>query len=148
MWRKLSIKVQLMIWISAVTFMIAFGSLGIAFWLDVKQRETLAVSLSTTVNSALRHDLLKGILSNDASVYSDLSFRLAGFQQIDRVLLLNDQNKPVFNYLHTNKTYQNLVDRSTETPQFHGEDLFVKHPLIEDGYQYGSAVYVIDMMSF
>ena len=148
MWRKLSIKVQLMIWISAVTFMIAFGSLGIAFWLDVKQRETLAVSLSTTVNSALRHDLLKGILSNDASVYSDLSFRLAGFQQIDRVLLLNDQNKPVFNYLHTDKTYQNLVDRSTETPQFHGEDLFVKHPLIEDGYQYGSAVYVIDMMSF
>lgn len=148
MWQKLSIKTQLMIWITAVSLMIASGSLGVAFWLDAKQRQTLAIELSETINKSLRHDLLKGIISTEASVYSDLNFRLSGFTQIERLLLLDDQNRPVFTFNNSDEDFSEMVSNSTETPQFSGVDLYVRHPLIEDGYRFGSAVYIIDTKSF
>lgn len=147
-WRKLGIQTQLMIWIAAVVFTVASSSLGVAFWLDAKQRQALAIELSETINKSLRHDLLKGILSSDAGVYSDLNFRLSDFNQIDGLLLLNDQNAPVFTYSRSGETHDTLVAKSTANPQFSGVDLFVKQPLVEDGYQFGSVVYIINTQSF
>ncbi|MDX1796618.1 MAG: EAL domain-containing protein [Hydrogenovibrio sp.] len=148
MWRKLSIRVQLMILISIVTMMMVVSSLGVAFWLDKKQRQGLAIELSNEINTALRHDLLKGMLTNSASAYSDMNFTLSGFKQIDRVVLFDNHDQPVYTYRHGEHHYQDLIEKSTETPQFSGVDLYVKHPLVEEGYRYGSVVYIIDMEDF
>ncbi|BBN60617.1 EAL domain-containing protein [Hydrogenovibrio marinus] len=148
MWRKLSIKFQLMVLISVVTFTVAISSLGVAFWLDKKQRQNLAIELSDQINTALKHDLLEGMLSNNADTYSDLNFTLSGFQQIDRVVLFDNDNKAIYTYRHGTHHYHDLIAKSTETPQFSGVDLYVRHPLEEGGHRFGSVAYVIDMEDF
>jgi hypothetical protein len=131
MWRKLSIKFQLMVLISVVTFTVAISSLGVAFLLDKKQRQSLAIELSDQINTALKHDLLEGLLSNNADAYADLNFTLSGFQQIDRVVLFDNDNKAIYTYRHGPHHYHDLIAKSTETPQFSGVDLYVRHPLEE-----------------
>ncbi|WP_024852065.1 EAL domain-containing protein [Hydrogenovibrio kuenenii] len=148
MWRKLSIKLQLMILISVVTFTVVISSLTVAFWLDKKQRQNLAIELSNQINTALKHDLLEGMLSNSVDAYSDLNFTLSGFQQIDRVVLLDNDNRSIYTYRHGSHHYHDLIAKSTETPQFSGVDLYVTHPLEEGGHRFGSVVYVIDMEDF
>lgn len=153
MWRKLSIKLQLMVLISVVTVMMVVSSLGVAFVLDTKQRQSLAIELSNQINTALRQDLLKSILIDSADTYSDLNFTLAGFKQIDTVVLMDQQAQAIYRYqkkLTANQThtFDKLVKNSTRDPQFDGTDLYVKHPLMEAGYQYGSVIYIINTADF
>lgn len=148
MWRRLSIKIQLMILISVVTFTVVIGSLSVAFLLDKKQRQSLAIELSEEINTALRHDLLEGMLLNNANTYSDLNFTLSGFEQIDRVVLFDNDNNAIYTYRHSPHHYHELIAKSTEKPQFSGVDLYVRHPLEEGGHRFGTVAYVIDMEDF
>lgn len=153
MWRKLSIKLQLMVLISVVTVMMVVSSLGVAFVLDKKQRQSLAIELSNQINTALRQDLLKSSLTDTADTYSDLNFTLAGFKQIDTVVLLDQNAQAIYRYQKPQtanqvQTFDKLIKNSTHEPQFDGVDLYVKHPLMEEGYQYGSVIYIINTEDF
>lgn len=146
MWRKLSIRTQLFVLTSLMLLGITLATLSLAYWLDQKEREALAIELSQTLNKSMSHDMLKALVSNETDVFSDLSFRLSQFTSVDRVILYNERQQAVFEYsLEDITPYDHLVETATETPRFEGIDLYVKLPLVVDDYTFGEVVYIIDM---
>ncbi len=148
MWRKLSIQLQLMTLMIAVTVTVAFSSLAVAFWLDIEERKSLAIELTQTVKNALDHDLINGITHQDAALFANLKRRLQGFPKIDRVLVLSTADDVIFNYQHSDEHYNDLVQKSTDKPRFSGEDLYIRYPLTDGQRQYGSVTFIVDIKSF
>ncbi|MGC9385520.1 MAG: putative bifunctional diguanylate cyclase/phosphodiesterase [Hydrogenovibrio sp.] len=148
MWRKLSIQLQLMILIIAITLVLSASFLGVTFWLDIKERKALAVDLSQSLHQSLSQDLNDVIHQPDPKEFSELEFRLSGFPHLDRLLLLNNDAEPVFDFQASPESYDHLVARSNEKIQFDGDDLFIKQPLIRAQQPNGHAVYIIDIKDF
>ncbi|WP_028487449.1 putative bifunctional diguanylate cyclase/phosphodiesterase [Thiomicrorhabdus chilensis] len=146
MWQSLSIRTQLFMLTSLMLLGITIITLSLAYILDQKERQELAIELSQTLNKAMSHDMLKAVVSDQTDVYSDLSFRLSQFESVDQVVLYNEQQKAIFEYSrkHKNK-YNHLIDNATTEPRFEGEDLYVKHALKVDGHRFGDVIYIVDM---
>ena len=100
MWHKLSIRTQLVILISVLISAVQAGTLSLTYWIDIKERQSLAIDQTTTLGKALNHDLLKALVSQNASTYSDISFRLSAFDSVSTLFLLNNNNEMVFKYQH------------------------------------------------
>ncbi|BCN92339.1 hypothetical protein THMIRHAM_01240 [Thiomicrorhabdus immobilis] len=149
MWRKLSIRIQLFSLIALMLLGFTISTLFLAFIMDQNERKELAIGLSETLNNAMSHDMLKALVDNQTDVLSDLSFRLASFDSLDRLVLYDAQDHPVYEFNPKNSyEYDHLINKSTLEPQFEGVDLYVKLPLVTDGHQFGNVAYVIDMQDF
>ena len=82
MWHKLSIRWQLIILLSLVLSVVGAVTLGLTYWFDIKERKPLALEQVDTLSRALQHDLVKALVNPQADVYSDISFRLSGFETL------------------------------------------------------------------
>jgi len=149
MWRKLSIRIQLFSLISFILLSFTLASLALSYALDNKERKNLAIELSETLNKSMSHDMLKALVDNETDVFSDLSFRLSHFESLERLVLYNDDNQAIYEFNpNKNNEYEPLIQKATNVPTFSGDDLYVKLPLIIDGYTFGSVTYIIDMHNF
>ena len=144
MWHKFSIRTQLLILLSSLLLAMTSISMGLSYWLDKNQRQTVAIELATTLTNALSQDMLEALLSNQTDGYADLSFKLTQFNAVDLAILYNDEFFPVFKIDKSNGKHQILIDKANEVPQFNGSDLFIKLPIKVDGVKFGEALYVID----
>lgn len=149
MWHKLSIRIQLVILLSVLITVVQVGTFGLAYWIDIKERESLAIEQTETLGHALNHDLLKAMLSQNASTYSDISFRLSAFESVSSLLLLNDKQNVVFKYQHE-RDKQLVMDLSgiDFKPNFMNGFLLLKQPLNSDGYTFGSVIFKIDTSTY
>jgi len=149
MWRRLSIRSQLIALLAILLFVVDAGTLGVAYWFDVKERKALAVEQADTLGRALSHDLLKALVNPSTDVYSNVSFRLSGFHALDALVLLDAKGKPVYHYSRRDDLPSPVeIEASTKEPRFSNQFLFLRKPLISDGYAYGSIAYLIDLSSY
>lgn len=145
MWHKFSIRNQLLILLSSLLLVLTSATMGIAYWLDQQQRQTVAIELANTLTHALSQDMLKAVLTNQTDVYADLTFRLSQFESVDLAMLYNGQNDAVFQVTQGDHNYHDLIDKATVKPQFYGPDLYMRVPLEVDGVIFGNVLYVIDI---
>jgi len=147
MWHKLSIRNQLLILLSCLVLVITSATMGIAYWLDKQQRQTVSIELATTLTNALKQDMLKAVLSNQTDGYADLSFRLSQFDSVNLVMLYNQERNPVFKMDKTNGQLNDLIAHAEDTPKFNGSELYVKLPIDVDGSLFGEVLYIIDIQN-
>jgi len=149
MWLKLSIRTQLVILLSVLVTIVQIGTFSLAYWIDIKEREALAIEQTETLGRTLNHDLLKALLSQNASAYSDISFRLSAFEPVSALVLLDDKNELIFKYQHQ-RDMQSIMDiASIDTkPNFVDRFLLLKQPLVADGYTFGSVIFKIDTSTY
>jgi len=144
MWHQFSIRIQLLILLSSFLLVITSATMGLAYWLDKQQRQTVAIELASTLTNALSQDMLKAVLTNQTDGYADLSFRLTQFNSVDLAMLYNEEFHPIFKIDKSNGKHQALIEKADETPQFNGSELFIKLPIKVDDVKFGEALYVID----
>ena len=49
MWNKLGIRTQLVILISVLLTMVQLGAFGLTYWIDIKERQSLAIDQTATL---------------------------------------------------------------------------------------------------
>jgi len=149
MWHKLSIRTQLVVLLSVLITVVQVGTFSLAYWIDIKERESLAVEQTETLGRTLNHDLLKVLLSQSASAYSDISFRLSAFESVSSLVLLDDKERLVFKYQHE-RDMQSIMDLAVigTKPNFVDKFLLLRQPLIADGYTFGSVIFKIDTSTY
>lgn len=148
-WRSLSIRIQLILLLAILLAIVQFGSLGVTYWFDIKERKTLAVEQAETLGRSLNHDLLKAILNPQADSYADIAFRLSGFHSVSSLSILDQHGKQIYQYHKNGKPPE--VDAAFETtgePYFSQDFLYLRQSLDADGYSFGLVDYVIDLSSY
>ncbi|HEY5601712.1 MAG TPA: HAMP domain-containing sensor histidine kinase [Gammaproteobacteria bacterium] len=149
MWHNINIRTQLVILFVLLLTFVEAGTLALAYWFDIKERRSLAIEQTRTLGRTLNHDLLKALLNQQASIYSDISFRLTGFDSVSALALLNDKDEIVFQYQHE-RNRQSVLDIThiDSTPQFIDEFLLLRQPLKSDNYVFGSVIFKIDLAAY
>jgi len=89
MWQKLSIRTQLILLMAILLIVIELSTLVLVSWFDHQERRGIAIAQAHALGRSLNNDLLKTLLSPTADVYSDISFRITGFESVDALILFN-----------------------------------------------------------
>lgn len=149
MWHKLSIRWQLITLLTLVLTVVGAATFGLTYWFDVKERKVLALEQVDTLGRALQHDLLRALLNPQADVYSDISFRLSGFDSVAALAVLNAEGVEVYRHVRPDTLLPgDLLQRSSVEPYFSDDFLYIRQALEVDGYQYGEVVHYINLASY
>lgn len=149
MWNKLSIRSQLNIVLALLLCFIEIVTFVFTYWSDIKERRLLAVEETRTLGRALNQDLLKVLLNPQVSMYSDISFRLTGFESLSALAVLNKQNEIVYQYTKPKSTINfDHVESIAVEPTFTRDHLFLRQTLSAENYDFGAVVYAIDLSSY
>jgi hypothetical protein len=113
MWRRLSIRWQLILLLTLVLSVVSAGTLGLTYGFDVKERKLLALEQVDTLGRALQHDLVLALVNPQADVYADISFRLSGFDSVAALAVLDADGVEVYRHVRSGTTIPpDLLQRS------------------------------------
>jgi len=146
MWRRLSIRTQLMLLMFVLLTFIGGGTLGLVNWFDIKERQTIAIEQADTLGRSLNNDLLGALINTNADGLSDINFRIEGFKSVDAIQLFNHKGEAIFAYGHEKYISDDIYKKlKIDVPLFDKTGrLFIKYPVSADDYVYGLAIIVIN----
>ncbi|MCU7801332.1 MAG: GGDEF domain-containing protein [gamma proteobacterium symbiont of Lucinoma myriamae] len=150
MWQKLSIRTQLIALMAVLLIFVELSTLALVSWFDHQERRTIAVEQAQTLGRSLNNDLLKALLSADADVFSDISFRISGFKSVDALVLFDENNEAVLSYGDLDYTNE-LQGKKLLLGQswFSKMDrLFLQVPVQADNFAFGQALIIINPEQF
>ncbi len=150
MWQRLSIRTQLIALMAVLLIFVEISTLALVSWFDHQERRTIAVEQAQTLGRSLNNDLLKALLSPDADIYSDISFRISGFKSVDALVLFDENNKAVLSYGTLDYTSE-LQGKKLLLGQswFSDKDrLFLQIPVQADNFAFGQALIIINPEQF
>jgi len=145
MWQKLSIKWQLVLFITLVVTLVEISTLYTVFKLQKVQNREIATSQIEAISKSLNNDFLNVILNPTTDSFADISYRLSAFSDVIGVVLVNDVNKTIYKY-GSIKNIQNQNDKLLQKLTIFKEStLLIKNDLKMDGYVYGYTLVDIDL---
>ena len=150
MWQRLSIRTQLIALMAVLLIFVEISTLVLVSWFDQQERRTIAIEQAQTLGRSLNNDLLKALLSPDADIYSDISFRISGFKSVDALVLFDENNKAVLSYGELDYTSE-LQGKKLLLGQswFSDKDrLFLQIPVQADNFAFGQALIIINPEQF
>jgi len=148
MWSKLSIKLQLIIFMTLVVTIVEISTLFIIHNLQKIESQKNAVTEVDTITKSLNNDLLKVILNPSADMLSDITYRLSAFTKVNGLVLYNDTNQPIFQYANIEDIQQNHKTLIEKNNIFTDNNLFIKKELTADGYTFGFTLLDIDLSQY
>ena len=149
MWKKISIRWQLIALMTLALVLIQLSILSIDYFSDIKQRKIIAIEQADTLSSALQHDLVRAIIDPKADTFSDISFRVSGFESVMMLAVFNDNMDETFRYTRENFTVpEKLVISAPQQPVFSDRFLHIKQPLSVDNYKFGEIFFLIDLEQY
>jgi diguanylate cyclase (GGDEF)-like protein len=149
MWKQVSIRWQLIALMSTALILIQAALFAMDYLSDKNQRKQLSIEEAKTLSHALQHDLVKAVIAPRADTYSDISFRVSGFESVMMLAVLNSEGMQTLNYVREGFTPpDNLAIASTPETAFSDRFLHIKQPLVVDNYQFGEMFFLIDMEKY
>lgn len=145
MWHKVSIRTQLVIIMTLLVTLIQIATLVSVNQIDTQEREAFAIEQAENLTRSLNNDLLKLVLNPVASTFSDINFRVSGFDDVANLIVLNEQDKPIYKYGDGNWIEQNRAKLADNTLLFLDNHLLIKSPIQTDDHTFGHALTSIDL---
>ncbi|WP_024955400.1 bifunctional diguanylate cyclase/phosphodiesterase [Sulfurospirillum arcachonense] len=145
MWSKLSIKTQLIVFMTFLVIVIEVGTLIVIQNMYKSERQEFAIAQAQTLSKSLNNDLLKAILSPNVDMLSDITFRLSAFKVLNGLILYDSNSKPIFKYKKID-----MIKKYTDTLQnknayFSDKNLVLKSKITSEDYDFGFTIVDIDM---
>lgn len=137
MWSKLSIKLQLILFMTFVVSLVEISTLIVMHKIQKDESMQSTIIDVDTLTKSLNNDFLRAILNPSTDVLSDITYRLSAFKNINSVILFNQKSEPIFQY---GKPKQILAHKNTIIHNghlFESDNLFVKKSLSADNYEFG-----------
>lgn len=148
MWNKFSIKFQLIIFMSLMVLVIEATTLFFIFNLQKKENRENAITEAKAITQSLNNDLLKYILTPNADMLSDITFKLSAFKKIRGVVVYNEAEDPLYRYGDIQNIITNQKEIFTKNTLFKDDELLIKTPLSAEGYGFGYTLLDVDLTSF
>ena len=148
MWNKLSIKWQLILFITLIITFVEISTLLVILNFQHKDSRANAVSEVTTITNSLKKDFLEVIFSSTTDKLSDIKYRLSAFKKVNGVVLYDDANKPIFQYKTIASIQKNEQEILTKKSLFTDTSLLIKENLDLDNYTYGFILIDIDLIEY
>ncbi|WP_348653017.1 EAL domain-containing protein [uncultured Sulfurimonas sp.] len=148
MWNKLSIKWQLILFMTLVVTIVEISTLLVILNLQNSQNKDNAIIQVQKVTKSLNQDFLRFILSPSADAITDIKSRLSAFDEINGLILLNDMNQTIYAYKSIKNLQLNKIQMITTQEIFTDENLYVKHHLAMDSYIYGYTLIDINLQEY
>jgi len=148
MWNKLSMKWQLILFMTLVVTLVEVSTLLVTLNLQHKDSQANATQEVTTITNSLKKDFLDVIFSSSTDKLADIRHRLEAFKKVNGVVLYDDADRAIFQYNEISsiqKHESNILDKK---PIFTQESLLVKEDLELDDYKYGYILIDIDLLQY
>ena len=148
MWKKFTIKNQLIIFMTIIIILVEIKTLFFMLKIQEKENTQNAIIEATAITQSLNNDFLKYILTPDADILSDISFRLSAFKKIKGIILYDENKKAIFKYANTvalNEKESNIFEKGTILTNEH---LFIKNIISAEGHIFGYQIIDVDLSSF
>ncbi len=142
MWHKLRLRTQL---VSVIVLMVIFiegFTLFFVFSHHKQDKEDFANNQIISLTESLNKDFLQILLSPTADNFADLSSRIAGFQDIKGLKIVNKDLQSIFVYKNSP---QLDVTLPVNEPLFFDNTLHLKKPIISNDYIFGYSIISIDL---
>jgi len=137
MWSKLSIKFQLILFMTFVVTLVEISTLFLIHNIQKKESMQSAITEVQTLTKSLNNDFLRAILNPSTDNLSDITYRLSAFKKVNSIILFNKNKEAIFQYGKPKKILLLKNDIMKHEHIFHSDNLFVKKDLIADGYNFG-----------
>ncbi len=148
MWKKISIRWQLIALLSLALILVQISTLSLDYLSDIEQRKTLAIEQAETLSFALQHDLVRAVIDPKADTFSDISFRVSGFESVVMLSVFANDTE-TFQYVREGFTPPEDLSLSTPTqPVFSDRYLHIREALSIDGYEFGQMYFLIDLKQY
>lgn len=146
MWRKLSIRTQLIVLMAILLTIVEIGTLTLVNWFDQQERQAIAIEQAQTLGRSLNNDLLKALLSPGADSYSDIAFRVTGFKSVDAMVLFDENNEAIFSHGNTQYSEQTQAQNLMLNQSWFSKEgrLFLKQPVQADDFIFGQVLIIIN----
>jgi diguanylate cyclase (GGDEF)-like protein len=148
MWNKFSIKFQLIIFMSLIVLAVEATTLFFILNIQKKENKQNAITEAKAITQSLNNDLLKYLLTPNADMLSDITFRLSAFQKIRGVVVYNDAKDPIYKYGDIENITTNQKKIFEKKSLFKDDELLIKTLLHAEGYNFGYTLLDIDLTSF
>ena len=148
MWHRLSIKWQLVLFMVLVVSLVEISTLYTVHGLQNTQNKENAIAQVEIITKSLNNDFLKVILNPSTDSFADVKSRLAAFKILNGMLLLNDVNKTVYQNGSIESLKKQMPTLHSNSSFFNDTSVFVKKPLMMDGYTYGYTLFDIDLRDY
>jgi diguanylate cyclase (GGDEF)-like protein len=148
MWSKLTIKVQLIVFISLVVIAVEISTLFVVLNIQKNENRVNAITEAKAISQSLNNDFLKYLLNPNADMLSDISFRLSAFEKIKGVVLYDESHKGIYNFgdvMHISLYEQKIIEKKVIFSQ---NNLFIQNQLSADGYDFGTIILDVDLTAF
>lgn len=148
MWHKLSIKWQLILFMTLVVTIVEVSTLLVILNLQNAQNKENAIIQVEKVTKSLNQDFLRFLFSPSADAITDIKSRLSAFDEINGLILLNDMNQTIYAYKSIKNIQLNKMQMTKNQQIFTDENLYVKHDLSMDSYIYGYTLIDINLREY
>jgi diguanylate cyclase (GGDEF)-like protein len=149
MWQGLSIRNQLVVMVATLLTLMTLLALALTYWLDVRERQAMAVEQAATLHRALSQDLLKTLIDPSVDQHANMSFRLAGFEPLEALMLFDADEKPIYRYQRQAADVR-LPARAADwpAPELSATHLKLCEGLTASGARFGTACYALGLARY
>jgi len=148
MWNRFSIKIQLILFMTLVISIVEVSILFVVLDIQKKDNKNNAILDAHTITNSLNNDLLKIILNPTADSLSDITFRLSAFQKIDSLILLDEQNKPIFTYGDTKSILDKQSILLKNNSILSDTNMMIKENVVAENYTFGHTLISINLSTY
>ena len=148
MWAKFSLKIQLILIMTFLVIVIEASTLFIVERLYKQDREHLAIDQAKTLVKSLNNDLLKVIIASNADQFSDINYRLTGFENLDGLVVYDNDSKELYQYEQTEAIFM-YHDQLVKNKIFFTQDnLYIKQDISADNYSFGHTILNMNLKQY
>ena len=148
MWNRLSIKWQLILFMTLVVTLVEVSTLLVILNFQHKDSQVNATQEVTTITNSLKKDFLDVIFSSSTDKLADIKHRLQAFKKVNGVVLYNNADKALFQYNDISLILKNESKIEDKKSIFTDKSLLVKENLKLDDYKYGYILIDIDLLEY
>ncbi len=147
-WNTLSIRTQLIVFMTLLITLLEAGTLLVINQLDKKDSEQFAREVVQTVSTSLNDELIKAPLAPSAVTFAEINHRISGFKQIRGMVILDQQHQPIMHYGEVNAIQAKVTELKNSPFTFANQSLFSKMPILAEGHTFGYTILDVDLTSY
>lgn len=135
MWNKLTIKWQLVFFMTLIVFFVQSAILITVYTLQNTQSKEAAITQVSSISQALKNDFIK-ISFRDTSAPADMTTKLSAFKDIYGILYVDSEGTPRYQYGDIKNIQKNKEVILKQKKYTQGNTLYIKEDLLSDGVSY------------
>ena len=148
MWYKLSIKRQLIIFMSCIIVVVEAATLFLILNIQKQETQEMAINEAKSISASLNNDFVKYLLTPGADSLSDITFRLSAFNNIQGAMVYDESGRAIYRFKDTEHITAEKPQVIKDTSVFTEANLLIQSPIEAEGYQFGMVILDVNLDTF